>query len=469
MSTYLVLAPVVMGFATAAFTGFARDAHSARRRAALGALSMLGLAVAAAFLARIDEALVSFDAVATTGPLFGLDGLSAPLFPFVAGLLVAVVMGTPNRFANTPFFVRLVATGTLYLGLLATRTPFGVALLWVLTSMPTVLELRGRHAGRVFFFHQLFSSLLVASGVIAASFYGPASRWAGPLVLLGVMVREGVFPFHGWVPRFFERAPLGTALLFMQPQIGAYVLARFIVTGPVGEASLLLDVLGVVTVLYGAGLALVQRSSRRALGYLTVSQSALVLVGLADGGLLGATGALLVIIALGLAQTGFGVALWAVETRRGALHLDVDGGGQASTPALAGATLVLGLASVGLPGTLAFVAEDLVFHATLEARPWVGVAMVIATALNGISVVRIAFRLFGGRRRESGEGDLSARERLVLGLLGATLVVLGLLPQPLLAPAKTALEHLGVPPNAASTSPVASAHSEPRAASSKAN
>jgi NADH:ubiquinone oxidoreductase subunit 4 (subunit M) len=103
---------------------------------------------------------------------------------------------------------------------------------------------------------------------------------------------------------------------------------------------------------------------------------------------------------------------------------------------------VLGLASVGLPGTLAFVAEDLVFHATLEARPWTGVAVIAATALNGISVLRIAFRLFGGRTRRTGEGDLTGRERLVLGALGAFLFALGLAPHPILAPAYDALEHL---------------------------
>ena len=85
------------------------------------------------------------------------------------------------------------------------------------------------------------------------------------------------------------------------------------------------------------------------LGYLAVSQTALVLVGFADGGQLGATGALLVILAAGLAQTGFGLALVATEARRGTIQLDQDGGGHAATPALAGSLLVLGLSAVGLP------------------------------------------------------------------------------------------------------------------------
>lgn len=442
-ATLLVLAPMAIGAATVLWVALAPTATAARWRGVGGGALVLAGAIAAAFLARSEEPLAGFGS-ATSGPWFGLDGLSTPLYPFVAGLLLAVLLGTPARFADVGFFARLVTTGTLYLGLLGARAPWLVAIFWVLTSIPTMLELRRHHGGRVFSIHRAVSTVLVSSGVLVASLADPYASFAAPLIVLGVMVREGVFPFHGWVPRFFERAPLGAAILFLQPQVGAYVLARYVITQPVGPASLLLDVLGVVTLLYGAGLALGQRSARRALGYLTVSQSALVLVGLADGGLLGATGALLVILGLGLAQTGFGLALWATEARRGVLRLDVESGGHSSTPALAGATLVLGLATVGLPGTLAFVAEDLVFHATLEARPWVGVAMVLATVINGVNVVRIAFRLFGGRRRERGEGDLTPRERAVLGLLGATLIAFGLFPQPLLAPARDALEHLGV-------------------------
>lgn len=439
MSAPFVLAAIALATITTAMTARSRDDARARRWAGLGSALTLGFALVASFRDRSADAPTGFD---ETLPSFGLDGLSAPLFPLVAGLVLAIVLGAPARFAARATLARIVATGALFLGLLGARAPIVVALFWVLSSLPTILELRGRSGGRVFFVHRVASTVLVASGVLLAT--TSHTTLAGSLVVLGVMVREGIFPFHAWVPRLYERAPLGTALVFLQPQIGAYVLARFVITGPLASASLLLDVLGVITVLYAAALALGQRSGRRALGYLAVSQSALVLVGLADGGLLGATGAILVIVSVGLAQTGFGLALWATEARRGELVLDADGGGHASTPALAGATLVLGLASVGLPGTLAFVAEDLVFHATLEARPWVGIAMVIATALNGISVLRIVFRLFGGRARKTGERDLTPRERVVLGLVGATLVLFGLLPHPLLAPAHDALERLDV-------------------------
>jgi len=462
VSTWIALIPIVALTVASALTHVAPDAQVARVRAAIGATIGLALAVLAAFFGRVEGPTMHFHA---WSPLaFGLDHLSAPLAPFVVAIGLAVVLGTPNRFASGGaelgatdrahgtdarprrghghYFARLLANVALSLALLAARTPLTLAIFWVLSGVPMLAELRGRRGFRIFLVQHLASSTLVLAGVVVAKLAALES-FAAPLLVLGIMVREGIFPFHAWVPRFFVRAPLGSALVFVQPQLGAYVLARWVVADPLGgSASWLLDVLGVVTMLYGAALALGQRSARRALGYLAVSQSALVLLGLADGGLLGATGALLVIVAVGLAQTGFGLAISATEARRGPLRLDVESGGFSSTPALAGATLMLGLASIGLPGTLAFVAEDLVFHATLEARPWVGVVMVLATAINGIAVLRIAFRLFGGRTRRTGEGDLTRRERFVLGLVGAVLVTLGLVPQPVLVPTMEAFEHL---------------------------
>lgn len=450
MTWALLLVPVSIVLASAIAAGVAADGRTARTRLSVGVAVAFVLALASAFLLRVDRAFERAGGFTTAGPPLGLDGLSAPLFPFVAGLLLAVALGTPARFAHPRSFARLGATGAVFLGLLAARDPGVVAVLWLVSAAPMLLELRAHASGRVFLIHRIASTSLIAFG-LALTTRPALSSWAAPLVVLGVFVRQGIFPFHAWVPRFFERAPLGSALFFLEPRVGAYVLARFVADGSLGPAALLFDVLAVVTALYGSGLALAQSSPRRALGYLSVSQSALVLVGLAGGGVLGATGALVVIIACGLAHTGFGLAIWATEARRGALRLDVDGGGHSATPALAGATLVLGLATVGVPGTLAFVATDFVFQAAIEARPWVGMAIVLSTALNGINVVRIAFRLFGGCRRTTGEGDLTLRERVVFGLVGATLVGLGLLPQPVLEPARAVFEQLGLRERAPST------------------
>jgi NADH:ubiquinone oxidoreductase subunit 4 (subunit M) len=70
----------------------------------------------------------------------------------------------------------------------------------------------------------------------------------------------------------------------------------------------------------------------------------------------------------------------------------------------------------------------------------VGIAMVLATALNGITVLRLYFVLFGGARRRTGEADLTGRERVLLMGMAGALVLLGFLPQPLLGPLDRTLQ-----------------------------
>ena len=58
--------------------------------------------------------------------------------------------------------------------------------------------------------------------------------------------------------------------------------------------------------------------------------------------------------------------------------------------------LLTGLASVGFPGTLGFVATEILVDGAIEANPYVGVGVAVAAAINGIAVVRAYFRLFTG-------------------------------------------------------------------------
>jgi NADH:ubiquinone oxidoreductase subunit 4 (subunit M) len=87
-----------------------------------------------------------------------------------------------------------------------------------------------------------------------------------------------------------------------------------------------------------------------------------------------------------------------------------------------------GCAQVGTPGWLRRVAKDLGFHALIDRHPLKGIALVVATALNGVTVLKLFFRLFGGPDRERGLADLTMRERLGLWGLVAMLIIAGILP-----------------------------------------
>jgi NADH-quinone oxidoreductase subunit M len=85
---------------------------------------------------------------------------------------------------------------------------------------------------------------------------------------------------------------------------------------------------------------------------------------------------------------------------------------------------------VGFPGTLGFVATELLVDGAVEASPYVGLTVVLAAAVNGIAVVRAYFLLFTGARHPSTVSlNIGLRERIAVLTLTALILGGGLFPQ----------------------------------------
>jgi NADH-quinone oxidoreductase subunit M len=179
-------------------------------------------------------------------------------------------------------------------------------------------------------------------------------------------------------------------------------------------------------------MGLVQKDARRFFAYLFLSHSALVFVGLESATLLGLTGALCMWLSVSVALCGFGLTLRALEARRGRLMLDTFQGVYEHTPALAVCFLLTGLASVGFPATFGFMGAELLVDGAVEAFPQLGIAVVLAAAINGIAVVQCYFRLFTGTRYNSTVAlTIGTRERFAVLTLAAIILGLGIWPQPI--------------------------------------
>ena len=136
-------------------------------------------------------------------------------------------------------------------------------------------------------------------------------------------------------------------------------------------------------------------------------------------------------ISSGLALTGIGLVSWALESRAGPIRLDTPQGRFWDAPALAAFFLLFGLAGIGLPGTLSFVADDLIVSGSLDEQLHAGLLVIMATVFSGIAVVRGGFRIFGGPATpDAPRHQILRRERVSLGLLLAVLFGLGLWPGP---------------------------------------
>jgi NADH-quinone oxidoreductase subunit M len=248
-------------------------------------------------------------------------------------------------------------------------------------------------------------------------------------------VRKGILPFHAWLPEVFDHGRLGPAILFNAPQVGAYMTVVLIVPRASPEMLRVIALLALATAVYGAALALVQTSARRACGYLFMSQSALVMAGLDCTSVRALAGGLLVWLSAGLAFAGLARSVLVLEARRGRLELTTYHGGYGRMPLLAASFLCMGLACTGFPGTLGFVGQELLVDGAVDSFPVMGFAVVVASALTGLAVLRMYFSLFCGRSDAPAHPGLrlglTRREAWTFVALVLTLISLGVWPRAL--------------------------------------
>jgi NADH-quinone oxidoreductase subunit M len=367
--------------------------------------------------------------------VFVVDQLNAPLLSLAALLYLMTVVATLRTKVRRFAFAWTLISEAILLATLSCKEPWGVIALLVVGTIPPWVELRARQKStRVYTAHMgLFIVLLVAGWGLVEWEGSRAQHSLFPVALLtaAVLLRSGIVPVHCWMTDLFEKATFGGALLYVTPMVGAYAAVRLVLPIAPDWALRSIALISLFTAVYAAGMALVQREARRFFCYLFLSHSSLVLVGLETAAPVGLTGALCVWLSVGLALSGFGLTLRAIESRTGRLSLADHHGMHEHTPILAAFFLLTGLASVGFPGTFGFVGAELLVDGVVQIYPYVGVTVVLAAALNGIAVLHAYFRVFTGTRRTA---SISLRSRPVeqFAVLALTLLILGggLWPQP---------------------------------------
>jgi NADH-quinone oxidoreductase subunit M len=379
----------------------------------------------------------------------GLDGLNAPMALLTSLILLGVALGAP-RGALTPrgLGALLVRAGAI-MGCFLTLDALWLVGFWMLALLPgqaigAQAGRAGEEAGRMY---RLYVKGGVAPLVVAVGCLGWVGWQAGltapfDVVALGqvaisegwqwavfvplavaVLMRMGIAPFHGWLPAFARGGAMGLVVLVVGTHMGLFLVVRLMLPLlPAASAAgmpALADV-ALVSALYGAVWAFGQRDLRGVIGGVTVSQRGLMLLGLASINAQSVSGAMLQFLGTGGAVSGLLLVVWALQARVGGAQIPRYGGLARQAPGLASVSLLFVVASVGFPGSLGFVAEDLLIHGVLEAHPVIAGVVLLATALNGFTLLRAMMQTFWGdsERSQVQVVDLLPRERAVyVGIL----------------------------------------------------
>jgi NADH-quinone oxidoreductase subunit M len=260
------------------------------------------------------------------------------------------------------------------------------------------------------------------------------------LMFLGFAFKAPVFPFHTWLPDALLEGPIGMAVVLAGLKLGTFGFMRFSIP-LLPEASKsqtvvsVVMVLGLAAILYGAIMALIQPDFRRLLAYSSISHLGFVVIGLFALNYQGLQGSLLTMINLGFSTAGLFFIAGFLYTRQQTTQLAAFGGMARHTPLLATFFLLIGLASIGLPGTNGFVGEFLILLGTFKAH-WLYGAVAVTGVIFGAAYFLWYYEraMLGpvGKAVKDSIGDLHLREMVIALSLSVMILWIGLYPAPFL-------------------------------------
>ncbi len=413
-----------------------------------------------------------------TGYHIGVDGLSLPLIALTAVLFLACAIYSLRETRRVRSFVVLfLLLETVCVGVFVALDLILFFVFFDLSIVGMYFIIAGWGHGQAasraalrFFLYTFLGSLALLLGFIglylaadphtfdmvelARQMPLAGQGWAAGLVLLalglGLAIKTPVVPFHTWLPPAHTEAPaVGSAILAgVMLKMGTYGFVRImmpIMPDTWRRYALVFVIVGVVSVLYGALVALAQTDFKRMVAYTSVNHMGYILLAVGAAGLvadtdsqarqLAVTGAVTQMVSHGLI-TGALFLLAGVLYARGRTYEMAEYGGLASkAPRFAGLTAAAAFASLGLPGFSGFIAEFQIFTGSLQAAP-----VPTALAILGILLVAALFlvalqRIFlGPERAPKGMlgGDMTRVELASITPLMVLALIIGVYPRFLL-------------------------------------
>ncbi len=461
----------------------ADDPWASRLRLIASVVGLVPLLILLGAWARFDgrsgfELVESSEWIPTLGVGYrvGVDGLSLPL-ALMTALLFAVAIAYPvdMRGRPGPYYALMLFLEGVSVGLFLSLDLFLFFVFWDL-SLVGIYFLLGawghgdaRRSALKFFVYTFAGSLALLLAILGLYLATeprtfdmaeiirqqplPAGGVYATLVFLGFFIGFGVktpiVPFHTWLPPAHVDAPgpVSAVLAGVLLKMGTYGFVRILMSmqpETFARFAFPIGVVAVVSIVYGALVAMAQTNLKRLIAYTSVNHMGYVMLGLAAAGAgiagqedaqaLALTGATLEMVAHGLITGALFLISGSILTRGETYEMDAYGGLAGRAPALTGITVVAAFASLGLPGLAGFVAEFQVFAGALAVYPWLAGIGLLGIVITAALFLRMLQQVFLGPlpERWTEWPDLGWIERLALGTLVLLIIGIGVAPALLL-------------------------------------
>jgi len=235
---------------------------------------------------------------------------------------------------------------------------------------------------------------------------GPVVGVAAAFLIAGFGLKAALVPFHSWLPDAHPSAPAPISAVLSGLLIkvsGVYALTRvfFGVFGLTPALSSVLMILGTVSLVVAAFLALGQKDMKRMLAYSSISQVGYVVLGLGIGTPLGIAGGLFHLFNHALAKGLLFLTSGSVQQATGTRDLGAMGGLAKRMPVTAATNLVGSLSIAGVPPFNGFWSKLIIIVALVQAgHPVFAVVAVLASVLTLWYYLILQRRAFFGKLDE---------------------------------------------------------------------
>ncbi len=337
--------------------------------------------------------------------IVGLDGLSMLLFMLTTFMAPIVVLSSWSSITKhvAGFYSMLLILQTGSLGVFAALDLFMFYIFFELTQIP-MFFLIGIWGGEdriyatvKFFIYTLVGWLLMLVALIYVGYAAGnmvndgvfTTDWrliTSPEFQLGLVeqtwlflafgfafcIKIPIFPFHSWLPLAHTEAPTAGSVVLaaIALKMGTYAVLLYLIplfpNAAIAFAPMF-AVLGVIGIIYGALVAMVQKDVKKLVAYSSISHLGFVVLGMFAFNTTAAQGAIIQMVNHGLSTGALFIIVGMLYERRHSRLIADFGGVAKMMPVLTVMFMIATLASIGLPGLNGFVGEFLILVGTFNS------------------------------------------------------------------------------------------------------
>ena len=297
----------------------------------------------------------------------------------------------------------------------------------------------------VFMIWSLSGTFVISDINIAANTTLPVIAFL--LLMTAAITKAGAMPMHTWVPASGEYAPASIMALLpaaLDKLLGIYLLViivRSMFDIGHGALTLLLTVIGAVTIIAAVMMAMVQHNLKKLLSYHAVSQVGYMILGIATGTPIGIAGGVFHMLNNAIYKSCLFLCGGAVEQQAGTADLEELGGLGKKMPWTFVTCLIAALSISGIPPLNGFVSKWMIYQGVIEmGRDGAGsitaglwpvwlVAAMFGSALTLASFVKLIHSMFLSRmpRRLKDTREVSALQIIPMVVLAGLCVIFGII------------------------------------------